>query len=198
MATVADRILLPSSPPYPARRGFTRDEYYRMAEAGVLSADDRVELLGGEIVLRSPIGPGHQSVADLLNRVFTMQLGDRAICRVQGPLVLDDRSEPEPDVQLLRPRADFYRSAHPTPADVLLVVEIAESSAAFDRGPKMAMYARAGVGEYWVVDLARSVVVVHRGPTGEEYALVTQLAAGASVGPEAFPDCSMAVGDLFR
>src|SRR5438034_4903729 len=122
---VADAAPLPPSPEGPdtmgmplAHRRFTVDEYYRMAETGILTEDDRVELLDGEIVQMSPIGPRHQGRTDRLNALFTARCGERAIVRVQGPIRLGKRSEPEPDLALLRPRPDYYAHEHPRPSDV--------------------------------------------------------------------------------
>src|SRR5438552_12280642 len=135
------------------RRRFTVEEYHRMAEAGILSEDDRVELIEGEIVQMSPIGPRHSACVDRLNALFTSRLRRRAIVRVQNPIVLSRWTEPQPDLTLLRPRADFYAERHPGPADVLLAVEVAETSGVYDRGTKLALYARARIPEVWLVDV---------------------------------------------
>jgi len=111
-----------------SRRRFTVDDYHRMGEVGILSATDRVELIDGEIVAMTPIGPRHGASVDRTNRVLVTAVGTSAIVRVQGSVRLDLFHEPEPDIVLLRPRADFYASAHPGPADILLVIEFAESS----------------------------------------------------------------------
>src|SRR5882762_3247032 len=115
------------------RRRFTTDEYHRMGDAGVLSEDDRVELLDGEIVQMSPIGIPHASCVDRLNAFFTHRLRNRAVVRVQNPIVLDTHSEPQPDLTLLAPRRDFYSSAHPRPRDVLLAIEVMDASRSYDR-----------------------------------------------------------------
>src|SRR5918997_6720202 len=115
-----------------ARRHFTVDDFYRMLEAGILTEDDRVELIDGEIIEMSPIGSRHASCVMRLNAVLTKRLGDTAIVNVQNPLRLSTRSEPLPDCSLLKPREDFYSRAHPTPDDVLLVVEVADSSIGYD------------------------------------------------------------------
>ncbi len=177
---------------------FTRDEYYRIAEAGILTADARVELLDGEIVEMSPIGPRHSGVLAMLTRFFVEQVGDRAICRVQSPLHLDEHSEPEPDLLLSHPRDDFYSSAHPTPRDVFLLVELAESSIEKDRGEKLRLYAEAGIREYWIIDLNRRVLIVHRQPKDGEYASVQQYEGDTAVAPEALSGVELAVGSLFE
>jgi Uma2 family endonuclease len=150
---------------------FDVDDYYRMAAAGILSPKDRVELIEGEIVDMAPIGSEHGGTTDCLTSLVARTLADgRVQVRVQGPLRLDRHNEPQPDLMLLRPRSDFYRSGHPTATDVLLLVEVADSSLAFDRGPKLALYARHGVPEVWVVDLVNQAVEICRAPDPEGYA----------------------------
>jgi Uma2 family endonuclease len=130
-----------------SRRRFTVDDYHRMGEVGILSPTDRVELIDGEIVSMTPTGPRHGASVDRTNRVLVTAVGTSAIVRVQGSVRLDLFHEPEPDIVLLRPRADFYASAHPGPADILLVIEFAESSIDYDRDIKKRVYAKAGVVE---------------------------------------------------
>jgi hypothetical protein len=181
----------PPRPAAPAPMRFTRADYYRMAEAGIIEADARVELLDGEIYRMSPIGSPHGAVLSMLAQLLTTELKGRAICRVQLPVILDDHSEPEPDLAIVRSRADFYRSAHPGPADVLLLVEISDSSIKLDLGRKRALYAQAGIPEYWVFDLTRGVLVTNREPAGEAYASVREHNADAKVAPRAFEDVAV-------
>ena len=149
------------------------DDYHRMAETGILGEDDRVELIDGELIDMAPIGQDHAGTVDVLTRALVMACGERAIVRVRNPLRLDRLNEPQPDVAILRPREDFYRRGEPPgPADVLLVVEVADSSLRYDRRVKLPLYARAGIGEVWIVDLRRRVVDVHRTPAGDGYATI--------------------------
>ena len=166
--------------PYtPTRRRFDVDAYYRMAEAGILSPKDRVELIDGEIIEMAPIGAPHGGKVDRLTSLVARIVADgQVIARVQGPLRLDRRNEPQPDLMLLRPRADFYETGHPSAADVLLLVEVADSSLAYDRGPKLALYARHGVPEVWVVDLVGRAVEICREPGPEGYAERSGLSGG--------------------
>ena len=152
-----------------ARQLFTIDDYHRMGEAGILSAEDRVELLGGEVIRMSRIGSPHASCVDRLNALFSRRVGSRVIVRVQNPVILDRFSEPQPDLALLRPRADLYATQHPLPADILLAVEVLSSSDAYDRTLKLPLYARAGVREVWLVDLERGVVETYQHPSQRGY-----------------------------
>jgi Uma2 family endonuclease len=152
------------------RHRLTVEEYHRMGETGVLAPDARVELIEGEIIDMAPIGSRHASVVNRLNDLLTLAVRGRAIVQVQGPVRLSDRSEPEPDLALLKPRADYYRDALPTAADVLLVIEVADSTQRYDRTVKAPLYARHGISELWVVDLENALVHVYRRPESDTYA----------------------------
>lgn len=151
------------------RHRITVDEYYRMAEAGVLKPEARVELIEGEVIDMAPIGSPHAGIVDRLNRLLQRAVGDAAIVGVQRPIRLGRDSEPEPDLVLLRPRDDFYARSHPTEADVLLVVEVAEASLRYDRHVKMALYARHGIPEAWLVDVQNRRVHFFAAPRDGEY-----------------------------
>jgi len=179
-----------------ATRPFTVDEYYRMAQAGILGEDDRVELLDGEIVRITPIGSRHSACVDRLVRKFTEIPEERAIVRVQNPLRLSQHSEPQPDLCLVRPRPDYYSSAHPRPGDAFLVVEVAETSFESDRDLKIPLYARAGVPEVWLVDLEGRRVHVFRGPSGDGYRSAVKMGPGELVVPQAFPELTIPVDEI--
>ena len=179
------------------RRRFTRAEYYRMAEVGILREDDRVELIKGEIVEMSPIGRRHGAFVDNLTRLLVRRLPDEAIVRVQGPLALADDTEPEPDLTVLRRRAVPYKEREAWAEDALLVIEVAETSLAYDRSTKLRLYAEAGIPEYWVVDCTAETVEVHRGPTADGYRDVSLVAGAATVTPQAFPDVELRTTDIF-
>jgi Uma2 family endonuclease len=179
------------------RHRFTVEEYHRMGEAGILPEDNRLELINGDIVVREPIGVQHASTVDRLTRLWISRLGDRAHVRIQNPVTfprLD--SELQPDVLLLRPREDFYGTGHPQAADVLLLIEVADTTLRLDRRIKIPLYARVGVGEVWLVDLTTAQLEVHREPLGDRYGDVRVLARGERVAPEAFPDLSLDVAEL--
>ena len=167
-------------PQAPTRRRFDIDAYYRMAEAGVLGDPRRVELIDGEIIDMAAIGSPHAEVTNRLARLFSRALRDEAaLVNVQSPLRLDAFNEPEPDVMILRPRAGGYRASHPTAADVLLLVEVSETSLAYDRGVKLALYAKFGAPEVWIVDLLGGAVEVYREPKVGAYASHERLANGS-------------------
>jgi len=172
-------------------RRFTADEYHLMAEAGVLRHDDRVELVDGEIVEMTPIGSRHAACVDRLMVLLSRSLAGQGILRVQGPVRLDPHSEPQPDLSVLRNRADFYASAHPGPADVLLVVEVADASLRYDRDVKIGLYARAGIPETWLVDLPNERVDVFTEPSPQGYRASRQVRRGERLASETFPAASL-------
>lgn len=178
-----------------ARRLFTIEEYHRMAEAGILRPEERVELIDGEILEMSPIGTRHASCVNNLNRLLVLGLGTRAVVSPQNPVRIPIRSEPQPDLAVLRPRS--YKTVAPTIEDVLLVVEVAESSLRFDRTVKLGLYARAGFAEYWLVDVAAETITVCRAPAGPSYGDVRELGPGHTLSPLAFPDLRIPTADLF-
>jgi Uma2 family endonuclease len=176
---------------------FTVDQYHRMIEAGILTKDDRVELIEGEIVEVAPIGTRHASTVDRITRLLVTRLGDRAIVRVQGPILLPiEVSEPQPDVAVLRPRADFYRAAHPQPDDVLLVIEVADTTVEPDRRWKLPLYARAGLREAWLADVNAERLELYDEPGPAGYRRPRVLARGEAIAARAFPDLTLDVADL--
>ncbi len=179
-----------------SRRRFTVDDYHRMGDAGILSPSDRVELIDGQIIAKPVIGPRHGASVDRTTRALVTAVDTSAIVRVQGAVRLDLFHEPEPDIVLLRPRSDFYSSAHPGPSDILLVIEFAESSIDYDRDVKSRVYAKAGVVEYWLVDLNEDVVQVHTDPATAMYLSVASCHRGQSLVPRRLPACVISTLDL--
>jgi Uma2 family endonuclease len=151
---------------YPAAsiRPLTVNDYHRMGEAGIFAESERVELIEGQLIAMSPIGSPHFAAVNTLNRLLVRAIGDLAIVSVQNPVRLNDRSEPEPDVAIIRPRDDEYRSGLPGPADVLLIIEVASSSIDYDRSVKLALYARHSIPEFWIVNLDLACIEVYRSP----------------------------------
>ena len=180
----------------PARHRLDVEAYYRMAEAGILTQNDRVELIGGEVFDMTPIGSAHAGKTNRLNRLFARAAAEGlALVSVQSPLRLDPYNEPEPDVMLLKPRADDYQGRHPGAADVLLLVEVSDTSLAYDRGMKLALYAKSGVPEVWIVDLRGAAIEVYREPVGDAYAVAERLTLG-SLAPVLVPGVAIDVGAL--
>ena len=166
-----------------------------MGEAGILREDDRVELIEGDIITMSPIGGRHAACVRRLQRLLHKSIGESAIVSTQNPIHLGDYSEPQPDLALLRPRGDFYAS-HPFPTDVLLVVEVAETTLAFDREVKIPMYARAMIPEVLLVDLEHDVVWQFTRPTNGTYQGLQEAGRGQSLTSTTVPFLSLSVDDI--
>jgi Uma2 family endonuclease len=171
------------------RHRLTVAEYHQMAEAGILGPDDRVELIAGEVLDMSPIGSLHAALVRAVSRWLADATAARAVVAIQDPIRLDDRSEPQPDITLVKPRADFYATAHPAASDVFLIVEVAEASLAYDLGVKVPLYARHGIPEVWVIDAATRVTHRFRGPGPAGYA------EQATVSAETPLECAALPGD---
>ena len=189
-------------PPHPADvsqlllRRFSVDEYYAMAEAGILKKDDKVELIDGVIVAMAPMGRNHRSTTNRYTRLFGENIRRRAIVQIQSSIVLDDRTMPEPDLALLREQADFYRSDDAGPEDVLLVIEVSDSSVEYDRNEKLPRYARAGIPEVWLTILPERVIEVHTEPAGGRYTQMRTFRPGDTISPDCFPDIVLSVDEI--
>ena len=180
-----------------SKRLFSIDEYHRMAEAGIFSEDDRVELIEGEIVQMTAIGNPHATCVRRLNRLFTgSPLGSRVIVDVQNPVRLGTYSEPQPDLTLLRYRDDFYASGTPAAEDVLLLVEVADSSLRYDREVKAPLYAELGIPEHWLVDVTAGVIEVYRQPQQGRYQYIRRFHRGETISLEAFPETTFSVDSI--
>lgn len=178
------------------RHRFTRREYHAMVEAGILTEDSRVELIEGEIIEMSPINPPHASTVVKLTELFVVRLAGKAIVTSQNPFTIGAMSEPQPDVILARHRMDYYSHAHPTPEDILLVVEVAQATLRYDRGRKARLYGAAGLAEYWIVNLVDNTVDVHREPGPKGYGSVKSFKPGDTLSPLAFPDVTLDVAAI--
>lgn len=177
------------------RRRFDVDEYHWMGRVGILSEDDRVELIKGEIVELPPIGSKHAStVTKIATHAITL-LGETACVRVQNPTRLRAHSEPEPDIAIVKPRSDRYSTSHPTPDDVLQLIEVVDTTARYDR-EKLALYARSGVPEVWHVDLQAERVEMHRDPSPTGYRTVEVRDRGQRVVAQLVPQLDIAVADI--
>lgn len=152
-----------------AKHYFTVAEFERMAEAGVFAEDVRLELIEGEIVEMSPVGSRHAAYVKFFSRLLNRAFGDIGLISTQDPIQLNDLSEPQPDVALLRLRDDFYRNAHPTPAEVLLIIEVADTTVGYDRLVKVPLYAKAGIPEVWLVNLPEEQIELYAEPLHGAY-----------------------------
>jgi Uma2 family endonuclease len=185
------------SAPRPQTHRFSVADFYRMAEAGILRDDQRVELIDGEIKDMMPIGEFHATVVDILNGLFGDQRRLRFQLRIQNPLQLDDHGMVQPDVMLLHLRDDCYRTAAPRPHELYLLVEVADTSLSFDQHEKLPRYARAGISEVWIVNVPDRQVEVYREPAGLTYNSVSVLKSGQSASPASFRDILIPVAELF-
>lgn len=165
------------------RHRLSVDEYHRMASTGILPEDSRVELINGEIIDMAPIGSRHAAAVKQLTRILSRAVGDTAIVSVQDPIHLDPHTEPQPDLALLRPREDFYRTAHPRADDVLLIIEVADASLRYEREIKIPLYARHGIPEVWLVDLLDNRLQRFRDGTSEGYREESQAVALEGLSP---------------
>lgn len=179
-----------------ARHTFTVEEYELMGQTGVLPPDRRTELLEGEIFDMSPIGVAHAACVDFLTEFLVKIGGDNFIVRCQNPILLDVRSEPQPDISLLRRRNDRYRSSRPTPADVFLVIEVADSSLEFDRQRKLPLYADKGIPEVWIVNLPAEQVEVHGQLEDNLYRLTRIYRRGETVTTDSIAGISIPVDEI--
>jgi Uma2 family endonuclease len=182
----------------PQRHRLSVNDYYRMGDVGILPPDERVELIDGEIIDMPPPGSLHAGTVDQLAAILLRALGEKALVRVQNPARLDHYSEPQPDLALLRPRSDHYKSAHPLASDLLLVVEVADTSLRYDRDVKTALYAQHGIPEVWLIDVRDKRLVRYRNPAEGIYASVDEPDLSASIEVSAIPGVRADLGAVFR
>ena len=194
-AVTGDSPPAPTEEAQPARRLFTVDEYMAMVHAGILRKEERIELLDGEIIHMAPIGNPHTFSVNSLNMLLTPAMVGQAIVQVQGQVTLNDISMPQPDLVVLRQRDNYYVEGASSD-DILLLIEVADSSLAFDSGRKAARYAAAGISEYWIANLRTGEVIVHTEPTDNDgYASIHTVPAGGALSPQAFPDLTLSLAD---
>lgn len=172
------------------------DTYHAMVSAGIFSEDDKIELINGYLIKKMSIGSKHGSTVTRLARLLIKQLDDQAVVTIQNPITINEFSEPEPDVVVAKPQDDFYADGHPTPKDILLLIEVADTSLAFDRNAKIPLYAAADVPEAWLVDLIANEITVFRKPEGAVYRESEVFKSGQSIPLPGFAEASIAVSDL--
>ncbi|MBR8835305.1 MAG: Uma2 family endonuclease [Stigonema ocellatum SAG 48.90 = DSM 106950] len=179
-------------------RLLTVQEYHRMGEAGIFHPEERLELIAGQIILMSPKGSVHESAITRTERLFRNRLGEQVLLRLQSPVQLDDYSEPEPDIAVVVPNELDYDDHHPTPSEVFLIIEVADSSLKYDREVKALAYARSGITDYWVLDVNRRKLHVYRLPSPEGYQSETIVSEDVTISPLAFPGCAIAPQEMLR
>jgi Uma2 family endonuclease len=183
-------------PEHAAPYRFSVEDYYRMGEVGILDPDDRVELIRGEVVWMTPIGPSHASSVSLLNRLLIESVGSRGYLSPQNPVVILPDSVPQPDLALAHARDHNYREVHPTPADLILLVEVADTSLKKDKLLKLPLYADSGVPEVWIVDVNRRVVEVYRDPVDDRYRDAREYGRDDAIALVELPDVTIPVADF--
>jgi Uma2 family endonuclease len=173
---------------------FTVEDYHRLGEAGILSEDDRVELLNGDLVVWEPVGGQHRTLVDSLTILFASRIGQsRYRIGIQNPISLDPHSEPQPDVVLY---ASSVRGRHPRPDEIFLLIEVADTSLAYDRGPKLEAYARGRIPEVWIIDAVRRRVFLYRNPDQGRYQLSSEAMGDDVLTVVAFPDITLPVSAI--
>lgn len=178
------------------RYSFTVAQYERMCLTGIFREDDRVELLGGGIFKMSPIGSRHAACVDAFSEVLREKLQRSVNIRIQSPVRLDEHSEPQPDIIVLKRRDDFYREAHPTPGDVLLVIEVTDTTLTYDRRAKLPLYARAGVPEVWIMNLKEERIETYADPAGGAYKTNASYGRGEEVRSSAVASLGLGVSEV--
>jgi Uma2 family endonuclease len=181
-----------------AEHRFSVSDYYRMGETGVLKPGALVELLDGKIIDMSPIGPFHGATVNRLNRHFNKMASGRWLVSTQNPVHLDEHSEPQPDLMLLKPAPDDYASRHPAPEDVILQIEVADSTLTYDREQKLPIYGRAGIAEVWIVNLLEKTIEIHREPHFSGYGYQRVVRSSDKASPAAFPDSEISAAELLK
>ena len=181
---------------YPQKHLISADEYLRMGEGEVFAPDARLELIEGEIVEMAPIDPPHAGCVKTLIRLLARRVGEKALVSVQDPVIISPRSVPQPDFVLLKPRPDNYSSSHPVAADVLLAVEVSDSTLRFDLQVKVPLYARCGIPEAWVIDVNERIVHVFRQPGAAGFGESRVARSGDSVACDALPEATIEVAEL--
>jgi len=182
--------------PQPRRLRFSVDEYYKMIELGMLKDYEKAEIIEGELIQKMPIGNRHAACVEKLNEALRDELGKSISLRSQQPIKFDDFNEPEPDLAILKRREDFYIQAKPTPNDVLILIEVSDSTLKYDRDVKLALYATAEIPEVWIVNLPNDIIEVHQKPSVGIYQLAKIFKRGDTVASEVLPELSIAADEI--
>lgn len=180
------------------RRQFSIHDYARMRETGILTEDDRVELLDGEIYQMSPLGSLHIAIVNRLNKLLMQQAGDDAILSIQNSIQLNDYSEPQPDVALLSPRDDYYDQALARPDDILLLIEVADTSIDYDRDQKIPRYAASSIAEAWIIDVDQRIIEQYSQPMQGQYTQINKVLLGNRIQSKSMPQIAFMIDQLFQ
>ena len=180
-----------------SRRKFTLEQYHKMIEFGILTEEDRVELIRGEIIEMWPIRTKNATCMDFLNQLLSSKLQDRVLITIQRPVELNHNSETQPDIVLLQPRDDLYVTAHPQPQDILLLIEVAELTVLYDRQEKIPLYAEANIAEVWLIDINEQIVEVYQQPTVIGYQHIEKFTLEQTLSIQAFPEINITVSEIF-
>jgi Uma2 family endonuclease len=178
-------------------RPLTTEDYHRMISTGIIHEDDRVELIAGQIFNMAAKGTRHTVTTSKLMTEILLLVQKRAIVRCQDPIAVSDRSEPEPDIVIAKLRADEYLDSHPTPEDIILVIEVADSSLSFDRDVKLPLYAATGINEYWLINLVDDRLEIYRQPEGNIYTNNLILTPPRSISIPTFPELTIDIAKIF-
>lgn len=177
-------------------RKISIETYHKMVEIGVFNEDERIELIRGEIIEMSPVGIKHATCVKKLNQLFAQKLGIKIILGVQDPIKLNDNSEPQPDLVLLKPKSDFYATGHPKPEDILLLIEVSDRSIEYDRQIKIPLYAENKIQEVWLININESLIQVYQNPQGKLYKNITNYQINDTINLTCFPDCQIKVNKV--
>lgn len=179
-----------------SRRTFSVEEYHQMVRAGILTENDRIELINGEFIAMSPVGSKHASCVKRLNILFSKHLQGNFIVSVQDPIQLNDYSEPEPDLAILKPRPDFYAEAHPRPDDVLLIIEVSDTTLDYDQEVKVPLYAKAAIPEVWIINLPQSTIEIYTTPQTGLYRKAEFFKSGDPLVSSVFPELKISADQV--
>lgn len=180
------------------RRKLSVDEFHRIGTAGILREDDRIELIDGEMIEMAPIGSKHAAKVNRLSRMLALAAGRNAIVSTQNPILLPPRSEPQPDIALLKPRPDDYETSLPRARDVLLIIEVSDVTLAYDREVKIPLYALHAISEVWLLDVQDRQMIVHRRPSAKGYRRIVTFGRTESIAPQALPGVRIDLAEVWR
>ncbi|HXG85252.1 MAG TPA: Uma2 family endonuclease [Pyrinomonadaceae bacterium] len=194
--TVTARTAEPEKTSVVKPKRFSVEEFYKMTEAGILPEESGWEVIDGYLLDKMTIGSKHASIVKRLNRILTNLVANQAVISIQDPVHIDEYNEPEPDIALLEPREDFYAAGHPSPPDVLLLIEVSDSTVEYDREIKKTLYAEAGIPEFWLVNLKNETIEVYTQPKNGSYYSARILEAGETIDSKSIENLTLSVAEI--